>query len=172
MVTNNFSPEAIKLANDLLTKFFQMNLDCDNIAYALDTYLNCPKASEIYHQKFAHLWPSDEFADNWSAILVDEGVKPHRGPLTTEDREFDNIVTAFEDNYRNTERLKADILSAIEFYDYDKEYKVLVIELEEMSRKVSKLVHQCDIWRTKAKEYFNDGKTYKFDIDFEEFTII
>ena len=47
-----------------------------------------------------------------------------------------------------------------------------MLELEEFARIMSGLVHQSDIWRGKAKKYLNDGKVYKFDIDFEDFTVI
>lgn len=114
MVKNNFTPEVKKLCNDLLTAFFQMNQDCDNIAYALDSYLECPKASSIYHLKFAHVWPSDTFADHWSEILVNEGIVPHRGSQAGNDEEYTNIVDAFEDNYRNVTTLKDSVLNAIE----------------------------------------------------------
>ena len=172
MVKNNFTPEKKKLCNDLLTSFFQMNQDCDNIAYALDSYLECPKASSIYHLKFAHIWPSDTFADHWSEILVNEGIVPHRGSQAGNDEEYTNIVDAFEDNYRNVTTLKDSVLNAIEILDYEKGCKVLVLELEEFARIMSGLVHQSDIWRGKAKKYLNDGKVYKFDIDFEDFTVI
>ena len=172
MVKNNFTPEVKQLCNNLLTAFFQMNQDCDNIAYALDSYLECPQASEIYHQKFAHVWPSDTFADHWSSVLVKEGIAPHRGSQTAEEGEYENIVVAFEENYTNAVKVKESILNAIDVLDYEKGCKVLVVELEEFATKISTLVHQCDIWRNKAKNYFDDGKVYKFDIDFEDFTVI
>ena len=86
--------------------------------------------------------------------------------------EYTNIVDAFEDNYRNITTLKDSVLNAIEILDYEKGCKVLVLELEEFARILSGLVHQSDIWRNKAKNYLNDGKVYKFDIDFEDFTVI
>ncbi|HAU84672.1 MAG TPA: hypothetical protein DCW90_03945 [Lachnospiraceae bacterium] len=172
MVKNSFTPEVKDLCNSLLTAFFQMNQDCDNIAYALDSYLNCPKASEVYHQKFAHVWPSDTFADHWSSVLVKEGIIPRRGPQNVEDGEYANIADIFETNYTNVSDLKEKILGAIEVLDYEKNCKVLVIELEDMATKISAYVHQSDIWREKANAYLKANRDFEFDIDFEEFTVI
>ncbi len=50
--------------------------------------------------------------------------------------------------------------------------KVIVVALEDMVANISVLVHQAEVWAQKAKDYVADGKVYKFDIDFEEFTEI
>lgn len=172
MVKNNFDENVKDSLNNLLTLFFQANSASDNMAYALDCELDCHGASQIFHKKFAHLFPGDSLADKLSEIMVNEGVRPIRGGLTQDSANYENIVILFEDAYNLMNTVKQQILTTIEFLDYNKDCKVFVIELEEMARYASVLLHQCDIWKSKAKSYFEAGKTYKFDIDFEEFTFI
>lgn len=74
MVSNNYTPEIVEALNDLLGSFFQMNSASDNMAYALDCELNCPCASQVFHSKFAHVFPSDTFADKLSEIMIQEGI--------------------------------------------------------------------------------------------------
>ena len=143
------------------------------MAYALDCELECHCASEEFHKKFAHLFPSDKMADKLSKIMVNEGVRPVRGALTADSSEYDNIVILFEDVYNIMNTVKQEIFSTIDFLEYNKDCKVFVIELEEMARYASVLLlRQCDIWKTKAKYYLEAGKAYKFDEDFEDFTFI
>lgn len=173
MVKNNYSEDVKKSCNALLTSFFQMNLDCDNRAYALDTYLECPEAAKEYHEKYAHIWTSDVFADHWSEVLVKEGIVPHRSGLEDDgNQEYENIATLFEDNYADTLKMKLNVLSLIEVLEFEKDCKVLIIELENFAVKLSELVRQSDIWQMKANRYQADGKAYKFDEDFEDFTMI
>ena len=172
MVKNNFDENVRDSLNGLLTLFFQSNSACDNMAYALDCELDCHSASDIFHKKFAHLFPSDKMADKLSEIMVNEGVRPIRGALSQDSSDYENIVVLFEDAYNTMNNVKQGLLNTIEFLDYNKDCKVFAIELEEMARYASVLLHQCDIWRSKAKDYYEAGRTYKFDIDFEEFTFI
>ena len=81
MVSNNYTPEIVEALNDLLGSFFQMNSISDNMAYALDCELNCPCASQVFHLKFAHVFPSDTFADKLSEVMIQEGIRPVRKSL-------------------------------------------------------------------------------------------
>lgn len=85
---------------------------------------------------------------------------------------YDDIAQLFTKNFENVWELKQNILEAIEILDYDRENKVIVVALEDMVANISVLVHQAEVWAQKAKSYVADGKVYKFDIDFEEFTEI
>lgn len=171
MVSNNYTPEIVNALNDLLRAFFQMNSAADNMAYALDCELDCPIASGIFHEKFAHIFPSETFADKLSEIMIHEGVRPVRQTLKANDSNYDNIILLFEDAYTEMDALKKNILEVIEFLDYNKSCKVFVITLENMAEKASELLHQCDIWRQKAKVYSNSNLPM-FDADFESFTKI
>ena len=172
MVKNNFDENVKNSLNGLLTLFFQANSAFDNMAYALDCELDCHSASDVFHQKFAHLFPGDKLADNLSEVMINEGVRPVRGALSQDSSDYENIVVLFEDAYNLMNTVKQQILNTIELLDYNKDCKVFVIELEEMARYASVLLHQCDVWKSKAKAYFEAGRVYKFDIDFEEFTFI
>lgn len=172
MVKNNFDENVKTALNALLTAFFQANSESDNMAYALDCELDCHSASTKFHQSFAHLFPGDIYADKLSEIMVNEGVRPVRGALEANADTYENIAVLFEDAYRMMADLKMQILNTIELLDYNKDCKVFVVELEEMSRHASVLLHQCDIWRSKANAYLKSDRVYEFDIDFEEFTSI
>ena len=172
MVKNNFDENVKNSLNGLLTLFFQANSAFDNMAYALDCELDCHSASDVFHQKFAYLFPGEKMADKVSEVMSNEGVRPVRGALSQDSSDYENIVVLFEDAYNLMNTVKQQILNTIELLDYNKDCKVFVIELEEMARYASVLLHQCDVWKSKAKAYFEAGRVYKFDIDFEEFTFI
>lgn len=99
MVKNNFDENVKETLNNLLTLFFQANSASDNMAYALDCELDCHSASNIFHKKFAHLFPGDNLADKLSEIMVNEGVRPIRGALSQDSVDYENIVVLFEDAY-------------------------------------------------------------------------
>lgn len=170
MVTNSFSKETKETLNKLLGLMFQSNSIADNIAYALNCELDCPHASSLFHQGFAHMFPGDEFADKLSEIMIHEGVRPVRRPLHGDDDTYDNIVLAFEDCYRMMAQLKQETLDTIDFLEYDKNARVLIIELEDIAKVESVMLHQCDIWRQKAKAYFATNDTRGFDKDFDKFS--
>ena len=170
MVSNNYTPEVVEALNDLLGSFFQMNSVADNMAYALDCELNCPCASQVFHLKFAHAFPSDIFADKLSETMIQEGVRPVRKALNSDEYIYENIELLFNDAYTEMEFLKKKILDTIEFLDYNKSCKVFVIVLENMAEVASSFLHQCDIWRQKAKLYSTSPEL--FDAEFEGFTKI
>ena len=72
------SQETEEKLNIILGKLFQMNSFCDNVAYGLDCELKCQLASSVYHQKFSHLFPSDDFADKLSNTMVETNLRPIR----------------------------------------------------------------------------------------------
>lgn len=170
MVSNNYTPEVVEALNDLLGSFFQMNSIADNMAYALDCELNCPCASQVFHLKFVHAFPSDIFADKLSETMIQEGVRPVRKSLNSNEDTYENIELLFNDAYTEMESLKRKILDTIEFLDYNKSCKVFVIVLENMAEVASSFLHQCDIWRQKAKLYSTSPEL--FDAEFEGFTKI
>ena len=98
MVKNNFDENVRDSLNGLLTLFFQSNSACDNMAYALDCELDCHSASDIFHKKFAHLFPGDKMADKLSEIMVNEGVRPIRGALSQDSSNYENIVVNQQKN--------------------------------------------------------------------------
>lgn len=170
MVSNGLSDEIVKGLNRLLAIFFQANSMADNIAYALDCELDCPVASALFHEGFAHVFPGDHFADKLSALMVHEGVRPVRLSLDEDAERYDNIVVAFEDCYNMMAKVKQETLDLIELLDYDKYARVFVIELEDIAKIESAMLHQCDIWRKKAKAYFDANDTRGFDKDFDKFS--
>lgn len=150
-------------------RFFKANSECDNRAYALACELNCPNASELYHKGFAHLFPSDEYADKLSDAMVISGIRPVRKGFDGDEKIYNNIKELFEENYGMMADVRQSILDAIDLLDYNVDNKEIVVQLEDMAVSSSKWLHVCDVWRKKAAEYYKDGKTYKFDIDFEDF---
>lgn len=170
MVSNNYTPEIVEALNDLLGSFFQMNSISDNMAYALDCELNCPCASQVFHLKFAHVFPSDTFADKLSEVMIQEGIRPVRKSLNGNEDTYENIELLFNDAYTEMDSLKRKILDTIDFLDYNKSCKVFVIVLENMAEVASSLLHQCDTWRQKAKLY--SASPELFDAEFEGFTKI
>lgn len=147
--------------------FFKANSACDNRAYALSAELKCPNAGEIYHESFAHLFPSNMFADKLSNIMLRAGLRPKREGFDGDTKIFNDIEELFADNLNNMEDIKRYILMTIESLDYEIENKEFVIELENMLIDISKLLKMSDVWYDKAKMYKDNVK--KFDLDFEDF---
>ena len=79
--------------------------------------------------------------------MVCAGVRPVSKSFDGDTDTYDNIVLAFEDNYKLMYDVKTEILSTIELLDFYKECKVFIIILEEMALTASKMLHQSDIWR-------------------------
>ena len=75
--------------NSFINLNFQMNEFCDNIAYILG-YKKMVKSEEIFHSRFAHKFP--EFADRISNLMIKLEVRPKRGSLKTEDRDYSENV--------------------------------------------------------------------------------
>ena len=91
--------------NELLRDFFKMNSIADNMAYSLDTELKCREAAQIFHQKYAHVFPSDIFADLLSDKMSELGLRPRRLGFDGDFEGYENIVLLFSDNY---EQIKAE----------------------------------------------------------------
>ena len=102
--------------------------------------------------------------------MIQEGIRPIRKPLNGNEDIYENIELLFNDTYTEMDSLKRKILDTIEFLDYNKSCKVFVIVLENMTEVASSLLHQCDIWRQKAKLYSTSPEL--FDAEFEGFTKI
>lgn len=153
--------------NYILQQFFQCNATADNIAYGLDKELTCHNASKYYHEYFAHVFPSDTFADKLSQVMIDNGVRPYRWGLQSRDKEYSGIVEAFTENFEMMQKLKKDVIDTIEVLDYMPEHKVFVVELENILLSVSKYYRVAEIWLEKAIQYGDNLK--KFDKDFDDF---
>ena len=163
------SEETNSILNKIMNHMFFLNSKADNIAYALESELKCPVTSDIYHEKVAHYFTGDDMADKLNEIMRISGCRPFRYALSANDKTYDNIVEAFKDNLDMILELKNMLASAIEELDYDVSNKQIVIELEDVLEDLMPYVHASDIWYDKAQEYYNKGKTYKFDTDFSKF---
>lgn len=153
--------------NGILKSFFHANAVADNIAYSLDTELTCHQASKYYHEYFAHVFPSDTFADKLSQVMIDNGVRPVRWGIETEEAIYSGIVEAFTVNFNMMKDLKQKIITTIEELDYDAENKVFVVELENILLSAAKYYRVAEIWLEKAIQYGDNLK--KFDKDFDDF---
>lgn len=164
-----YPKEVTEILNDLLRDFFKCNSTTDNMAYALQCELNCNAAGDYYHHHFAHVFPSDVFADGLSDLMVKSGIRPVRKGFEGDTELYDNIAILFNENYDMIVKLRDKIVNAIDFLDYDKNNKQIVIKLEEILTSCMEWVRICFIWKQKAEEYYNANDTKKFDIDFEDF---
>ena len=168
MVNNNYTPEIVEALNDLLGSFFQMNSISDNMAYALSCELGCPVASTIYHEKFAHLFPSAMFADKLSDIMIRSNARPIRKGFDGDDKIYSDIEQLFSENVTMMENLRDKIRSTIDLLDYDIVNKEIVVELETMLVDCVRLLKVSNIWLENAVAYKNDNNVYKFNLDFED----
>lgn len=166
------SQETENKLNIILGRLFQMNSFCDNIAYGLDCELKCQLASNVYHQKFAHAFPSDSFADKLSEVMVKTNLRPVRYGLKDNIKIYENIIEAFGENVKEMENLRELICKTIEDLDYDYNNKNIVMVLEEILLSAQDLLKQSYIWEEKAEEYYNKDEMREFNNKFEEFTTL
>lgn len=166
------SEQVAEKLNDLLSMMFKANSFSDNLAYALDCELECQLASEIYHQKFAHTFPSDTFADKLSTVMIHSNIRPVRKEFSGDTNLYDNIVVAFCDNVKMISGLHDMIATLIEELDVDVTNKQLVLALEEMLLSSQTLLKQSYIWEEKAQAYARDNNVMGFNVHFHDFTTL
>lgn len=99
--------------------------------------------------------------------MIDNGVRPVRWGIETEDAIYSGIVEAFTVNFNMMKDLKQKIITTIEELDYDAENKVFVVELENILLSAAKYYRVAEIWLEKAIQYGDNLK--KFDKDFDDF---
>ena len=166
------SEKCENMLNEILGALFQMNSITDNMSYALDCELNCPITAKIFHLKYAHAFPSDQFADKLSDTMIKNNLRPVRKGLVEDIKLYNNINELFHENMTEIDKLKNLIANSIYELDCDIENKAIVILLEEILSDLMTYYKQADIWVTKAEEYFANNNTRQFDIHFEHFTFL
>lgn len=172
ILTQYISEEVANKLNDLLAMMFKANSFCDNVAYSLDCELECQLASNIYHQKFAHAFPSDMFADKLSETMIYSNIRPIRKSFSGDSEIYENIVIAFRENSKMIKGLHDSISSLIEDLEIDSTNKQIVLVLEEILLSAQALLKQSFIWEEKAEDYFQHDDVRNFNIHFGEFTTL
>lgn len=168
---DNFSSETIEILNNLLATFFECNAKADNMSYALALDLKCGNASEFFHKNYAHIFPSNLFADKLSDIMTRYNIRPVRKSFEEHSEKYENIVILFKDNLDMMISLYKKIINTIEKLDYNDGLlnKGLIIELENILVDCSKWVNVAQVWAEKAEMYFQDSNIKQFDLDFSKF---
>jgi hypothetical protein len=166
------SQEVADKLNDLLAMFFKANSRADNMAYALDCELECQNVSDIYHHKFAHLFPSDMFADGLSDVMIRSNIRPVRRSFEGDFNNYKDIVELFTDNVDMMEGLRNKVQDIIDDLDTDINNKEIVVELEDMLVSIVKLLKISNIWLEKAQDYQKRDDVRQFNVDFEKFVEI
>lgn len=156
--------------NQLLSMFFKMNSIADNMAYSLDVDLKCPNASKIFHEKYAHAFPSEIFADKLSEDMTMLGYRPRRIGFSGDTHDYEDIVSLFNDNLEEILKVKESIENCIDELDYDIGNKAIILTLEDLLKNLLPYIHQSKIWLQQAERY--GEKNYKFNLDFEDITFI
>lgn len=156
--------------NKLLSMFFKMNSITDNMAYSLAVDLKCPNVSTIFHEKYAHVFPSDKFADKLSDDMIMYGYRPRRIGFEGDTHNYENIIDLFNDNYEEILKIKSCIENLIEELDYDISNKMIILTLEKILENLLPYVHQSKIWLEQVENYGEHN--YKFNLDFKEITFI
>lgn len=150
--------------NNFLTKNFQMNSFCDNIAYNLG-YRKMASTEPLFHEKFAHAFP--QLADTISDLMLRLEARPVRGNLNSNIIEYQSNVDMFTDLKREVDAYRLDIFRVIDVADINNDIEVKV-EMENFSATFLPYVDQVNLWHKKALEY--GDAVEKFDHDFPAFT--
>ncbi len=133
----------------LLKKFFDANAKSDNIAYWLGyNYYN--NIEKIYHEKWAHAFPSDKFADGLSNFMLKLDVRPVRIGLEDHVYDYKDLVEVFEDNKNLAEDLTNEIHDLIEIAEMNDDLEVKLYA-EDLSLLVLDYFKQAEEWEHTAK---------------------
>lgn len=133
----------------LLRSFFNANAKSDNIAYWLGyNYYN--NIEKVYHEKWAHAFPSDLFADGLSNFMLKLDIRPVRIGLEDHDRDYDNLVEVFEDNKALAEGLVNEVHELIEIAEMNDDVEVKLFA-EELALLVLDYFKQAEEWDHVAK---------------------
>lgn len=133
----------------LLKDFFNANAKSDNIAYWLGyNYYN--KIEKVYHEQWAHAFPSDKFADGLSDFMLKIDVRPVRIGLETHDRDYETLVEVFEDNKALAEELVNSIHELVEIAEINEDVEVKIFA-EELCLVALNYLKQAEEWVHVAK---------------------
>lgn len=160
------SESTYEALNNFLTKNFQMNSFCDNIAYNLG-YVKMVSAEPIFHEKFAHMFP--QFADIISELMLQLEARPTRQSLTENSVEYATNIELFADLKREVDKYREEIFRVIDVADINNDIEAK-IAMEDFSKNFLNYVNQVNVWNKKAQEYGDCVEN--FDKDFHTFTFI
>lgn len=137
-----------KLQN-LLKAFFEANAKSDNIAYWLGyNYYN--EIEKVYHQSWAHAFPSDTFADGLSGFMLKIGIRPVRIGFGTYDQDFNDLVEVFTYNKEIAAELVADIHGLIDVAEMNEDIEVKIYA-ENLALVILDYYKQAEEWEHVAK---------------------
>ena len=143
------SESTIKKMQLLLKDFFDANAKSDNIAYWLGyNYYNNIEA--LYHEKWAHAFPSDKFADGLSNFMLKVDVRPIRLGLEDHTYDYKDLVEVFEDNKDLAEKLVNEIHDLIEIAEMNDDVEVKIFA-ENMALLALDYLKQAEEWEHVAK---------------------
>jgi len=133
----------------LLKEFFNANAKSDNIAYWLGyNYYN--NIEKIYHQKWAHAFPGDQFADGLSNMMLKLGIRPVRLALENHTKDFNNLIEVFDENKNIIEVLVNEIHELIELAELNGDVEVKLYA-EELALIILDYEKQAEEWAYIAK---------------------
>ena len=143
------SEATVNKMQELLRAFFDANAKSDNIAYWLGyNYYN--NIEKLYHEKWAHAFPSDIFADGLSNFMLKLDVRPVRYGLEDHDYDYNDLIEAFEDNKKLAEDLVELVHGLIEVAEMNDDIEVKIYA-ESLSEVVLDYFKQAEEWEHVAK---------------------
>lgn len=143
------SDATVEKLQNLLQAFFDANAISDNIAYWLGyNYYN--NIEKLYHEKWAHAFPSDKFADGLSNFMLKLDVRPTRIGLVDHTYDYADLVEAFEDNKTLAEALVNRIHELIEIAEMNDDAEVKLYA-EDLSLLMLDYFKQAEEWVHVAK---------------------
>lgn len=133
----------------LLKAFFNANAVSDNIAYWLGyNYYN--NIEKLYHEKWAHAFPSETFADGLSNFMLKVGIRPIRLGLEDHVYDYKNLTEVFEDNKNLAENLVNEIHELIDIADMNEDLEIKIYA-EDLSLTMLNYLKQAEEWEHISK---------------------
>lgn len=166
MLKSYISDETVNICNDLLKGFFKMNSICDNLVYNLDN-LGLHNCANIFHESYAHTWPV--IADQLSTRMTKLNARAVRRSFPGDEMTYTTISEIFNVAKTSTEKIRADLLHAMDVLDYDISNKEIILCMEDISIEILDLLFQVNIWTQYAEYYERKDKVMQFDQNFDKF---
>lgn len=159
----NVSEATIKAVHELNTKCFYLNRYYDTAMDTLAIDFVCVNAESLIHEYMAHAFPT--LADELNhKCLGAFNIKTHYGLTPAGDWEWNNLVSMMEGLMSETIDLQNMFMGAIKIAQDNNDY-LIVVELNELLRKVNTIVEQIILLKDKAEQYGEDYKGFDKDID-------
>jgi hypothetical protein len=139
--------------NELLGSLFSANAVADNIVYQLENVYAMPKASDLFHHKYAHAFPA--IADTVNKIQILRGARGTRKPVAGSEMQFASVISCFENMLSAVLEVEKKFCDTLDLCD-ELDEKAIRIFIENTYMDILPYTKQTLVWLDKAEQFGDD----------------